>query len=165
MAKRPKKRKENMEFPLWFSRLRTQYCLCEDAGSIPGLTQWVRDLVLLQAVVQVCSCSTDSTPGPRTSICHRYGHKKKRKKEKKRERKKAGNQKEQTNQPFDVSQDRFIWSPLKYTVTIGTYDIPTTTTTTTTTTHTHTHTHIYSKMRNAREYHIVLTNMYYSDTF
>ena len=37
-----------MEFPLWLTGLRTQ-CLCEDEGSIPGLTQWVRDLVLWQA--------------------------------------------------------------------------------------------------------------------
>ena len=27
------------EFPLWLSGLRTQCCLCEDVGSIPGLTQ------------------------------------------------------------------------------------------------------------------------------
>ena len=38
------------EFPLWLSRLRTQYCLCEDAGSIPGHDQWVKDLVLLHKV-------------------------------------------------------------------------------------------------------------------
>ena len=31
------------EFLLWFNRLRTQQCLCEDVGSIPGLTQWVKD--------------------------------------------------------------------------------------------------------------------------
>ena len=34
---------------LWLSRLRTQHCLCEDARSIPGLTQWVNDLALAQA--------------------------------------------------------------------------------------------------------------------
>ena len=28
-----------------------------DAGSIPGLTQWVKDLVLLQAVVQVADAA------------------------------------------------------------------------------------------------------------
>ena len=36
-----------MEFPLWLSRLRTQHSVCEDAGSIPGLTYWVEDLALL----------------------------------------------------------------------------------------------------------------------
>ena len=36
------------EFPLWLSEFRTQHCLCENAGSIPGLTQWVKDPVLPQ---------------------------------------------------------------------------------------------------------------------
>ena len=27
------------ESPLWLSRLKTQHCLCEDVGSIPGLVQ------------------------------------------------------------------------------------------------------------------------------
>ena len=34
--------------PLWLSGLRTRCCLCEEAGLSPGLTQWVRDPVLLQ---------------------------------------------------------------------------------------------------------------------
>ena len=40
--------KEVGEFPLWLSRLKTWSCLCKDAGSIPGLAQWVKDLVLPQ---------------------------------------------------------------------------------------------------------------------
>ena len=31
---------------MWLSGLRTQHCLCEDVGPIPGLTQWVKDLAL-----------------------------------------------------------------------------------------------------------------------
>ena len=29
---------------MWLGRLRTQPSACEDAGLIPGLTQWVKDL-------------------------------------------------------------------------------------------------------------------------
>ena len=42
-----------MEFLLWLSRLRTQHSVCEDVGSIPGLTQWVKDLILQQAAAQI----------------------------------------------------------------------------------------------------------------
>ena len=34
----------------WFSGLRNRHCLCEDIGSIPGLTQWVKDPILPQTV-------------------------------------------------------------------------------------------------------------------
>ena len=37
-----------MEFPLWLRGLRMRHCLHEDAGLIPGLDQWVKDLELLQ---------------------------------------------------------------------------------------------------------------------
>ena len=39
-----------LEFPLWLSRLRAPYSVCEDEGSILGLTLWVKDQALPQSV-------------------------------------------------------------------------------------------------------------------
>ena len=36
---------------MWLSWLRTQQSIPEDVGSIPGLTQWAKDLALTQLVV------------------------------------------------------------------------------------------------------------------
>ena len=33
----------SQEFPLWLSRFMTWGCLCENAVSIPGLAQWVKE--------------------------------------------------------------------------------------------------------------------------
>ena len=35
-----------LEFPLWCSRLRTRHSVHEDVRSVPGLTQWVKDLAV-----------------------------------------------------------------------------------------------------------------------
>ena len=40
-----------VEFLWWFSWVRTQQSVREDVGLIPGLAQWVKHPVLLQAAV------------------------------------------------------------------------------------------------------------------
>ena len=44
----PKKEKKKLEFPLWFSRLRTRHSDCKVTGLISGLPQGIKDPALLQ---------------------------------------------------------------------------------------------------------------------
>ena len=57
LGKTKRKKIPVWEFPLWLSGLRPQHGLCEDAGSIPRLPQWVKDPTLPQAAAQIwCGC-------------------------------------------------------------------------------------------------------------
>ena len=59
----------------------------EDVDSIPCLTQWVKDPVLLW-LGEGSSCSSDSPPSQGTSICCGWGPKKEKKKKKKQKKNK-----------------------------------------------------------------------------
>ena len=81
-----------MEFLIWLSGLKAQHRVHEDVGSILGLAQWVKGQVMPQAAVRVtdaaqiwccCGCGSDVTPSPGTSICHKCGPKKKKKRKQK----------------------------------------------------------------------------------
>ena len=79
--------KKSEKFQSWFIKNLTS--IHEDAASIPGLTQWVKDPALPQAMVQNGSCSSDSTSSLGIPICCRCGPEKKKRKEKKRKEKKS----------------------------------------------------------------------------
>ena len=83
--------------PSWLSGLTSSTCIHENASSILGPAGWVRDLALPWAVVQVCSCSFDSTPGLGTSMCHGCSPKKRGKRQNKTK------QKQKTRLSFTIS--------------------------------------------------------------
>ena len=91
--------KIDLEFPLWLRELRTQHGVSEDRGLIPGLTRWVKDLELPQAIEQVADadqipycfgcgvsfiCNSDSTSQPRNFHIPQVGPSKKKKKRRKK---------------------------------------------------------------------------------
>ena len=65
-----------MESLLWLRGLITQHRIHEEADSIPGLAQWIKDVAV--AVVSAGSCSSDSAPGLGTSISLGNGQRRKR---------------------------------------------------------------------------------------
>ena len=86
-------KKDNVGIPVVAHWVTNPTSTHEDVGSIPGLTQWVKDLLLhklwcssqtrlrsavVVAVAVAGSCSSNLTPGLGTSICYGCGSKKKK---------------------------------------------------------------------------------------
>ena len=83
--------------PIVAQWVKNSISIHEDAGSIPGLPQWIQNsreyrsqtwlgsgIAVAVAVAVVGSCCSDWTPSLGTSICHRCGCKRKKKKRNKR---------------------------------------------------------------------------------
>ena len=70
---------------MWLSGFRTQNSVCEDGGSVPGLTEWVKDQALLQAAHRytfAMAVAWAAGPALETSKCQRCNNLKKKKKKK-----------------------------------------------------------------------------------
>ena len=79
------------EFLLWLSRLRTRHSAHVNAGLIPGLTQWVKDLALPQDLVLLWAGRRTAATAPIQLLAWELSYAtgeavKRKKKKKKRER-------------------------------------------------------------------------------
>ena len=72
-------RKAEWELLLWFRGLRTRQSVHKDGGLIPGLTPWVKNLVLLWLWRRLAAAAVIHPP-PKISTCLRYKHEKEKKK-------------------------------------------------------------------------------------
>ena len=71
-----------MSFLLWRNAISECLCKGRDAASIPGLAQWVKDLVLLQ-LWRGSQLQLTFSPGPGNSICCAMAKRKKKRVRKK----------------------------------------------------------------------------------
>ena len=63
------KKKKDLEFSLWLSRLQTQLVSMRDADSIPGLNQWVKNLAVPRAVAYASGAALERRKTTTWSVC------------------------------------------------------------------------------------------------